>query len=130
MYYLAVAESRKGALSEFASKVSAMYHVTLFVLWSLLAILQPVDAGDARGCPLAANVSSLADSIPASALPCPDGLELKYLLLGTGTQNYTCLSGDEGQTPESAGAIGEWISLFSRLLESTQQNRSAGHYDL
>ena len=32
IYYLAVAKLRKGALSEFASKKSAMYYVTLFVL--------------------------------------------------------------------------------------------------
>ena len=87
----------------------------LFVLWTLLAIMQPAYAGDASGCPLAANVSSLVNLIPASTLPCPDGLELKYLLLGIGTQNYTCLSEDEGATPENAGAIGEWICIhFSR----------------
>lgn len=92
-----------------------MHYATLFVLWWLPAIMQPADAGSTGGCPLAANVSSLIKSIPAGTLPCPDGLELRYVLLGIGTQNYTCLSGDEDDTPENAGAIGEWTSLhFSK----------------
>ena len=94
-------------LREMTSKVSVMHRATLFKLQSLLAILQQVNVGEVPGCSLAGNISSLTDSISTSSLPCPDDLELGHPLLGTGTLNYTCLSGDEGDTSQNAGAIGE-----------------------
>ena len=58
-------------------------------------------------CP-AGDLSRLAELMPLSALPPPDGSrELKYVLLGVGTQNYTCASGDESAVPGTTGAVGK-----------------------
>lgn len=44
--------------------------------------------------------------MPANTLPAPTGLELKYVLLGVGTQNYTCLAGDVSNVPDTTRATG------------------------
>ena len=39
-------------------------------------------------------------------LPPPSaGLQVKHVVIGRGTQNYTCSAGNKGATPESAGAV-------------------------
>lgn len=54
------------------------------------------------------DLSTLAELMPESALPPPDSSrELKYVLLGVGTQNYTCASGDESAVPGTTGAVGK-----------------------
>lgn len=53
-----------------------------------------------------ANLSELAKRMPQSALPVPSG-QLKYVVLGLGTQNYTCLGGNESDVPGTIGAVGE-----------------------
>lgn len=55
----------------------------------------------------ASNLDKLAKLMPQSALPAPEGLELKYVLLGLGTQNYTCTTGDENAAPGTTGAYGK-----------------------
>ena len=55
----------------------------------------------------ASNLDRLAKLMPKSALPAPDGLQLKYVLLGIGTQNYTCATGDENAAPGTTGAKGK-----------------------
>lgn len=55
----------------------------------------------------ASNLDKLAKLMPTSALPAPEGLKLKYVLLGIGTQNYTCTSGDENAAPGTTGASGK-----------------------
>lgn len=53
------------------------------------------------------SLSKLAKLFPQSALPPPsDTQELKYVLLGIGTQNYTCGS-DETAAPGTTGALGK-----------------------
>lgn len=52
------------------------------------------------------KLAKLQALMPTSALPAPDGLQLKYVLLGIGTQNYTCLTGDENAAPGTTGATG------------------------
>jgi hypothetical protein len=54
----------------------------------------------------ASDLSRLAKLMPTSSLPAPEG-ELKYVLLGVGTQNYTCLSGDPNAAPGTTGATGK-----------------------
>lgn len=54
------------------------------------------------------GMSSLAKKMPANSLPAPDGLELKYVLLGVGTQNYTCLTGNPADAPDTTGATGKF----------------------
>jgi hypothetical protein len=53
------------------------------------------------------NLAKLQALMPKSALPAPDALQLKYVLLGIGTQNYTCLTGDENAAPGTTGATGK-----------------------
>lgn len=55
----------------------------------------------------ASNLDKLAKLMPKSALPAPDGLQLKYVVLGIGTQNYTCATGDENAVPGTTGATGK-----------------------
>lgn len=55
------------------------------------------------------NCSNINATLPLDKtdpkLPAPsDGLSLKYVVLGRGTQNYTCAC-DEGSKPEAVGAL-------------------------
>jgi hypothetical protein len=52
------------------------------------------------------NLDKLVKLMPKSALPAPDGLQLKYVVVGIGTQNYTCASDDENVAPGTTGATG------------------------
>jgi hypothetical protein len=51
------------------------------------------------------DLSQLAKLMPTSALPSPSG-QLKYVVLGIGTQNYTCTSGNPDAAPGTTGALG------------------------
>jgi hypothetical protein len=56
----------------------------------------------------ASNLDKLAKLFPQSTLPYPDAsLDLKYVVLGIGTQNYTCTSGDPNAVPGTTGAFGK-----------------------
>jgi hypothetical protein len=57
----------------------------------------------------AANLSRLASLVPQSSLPVPTS-QLKYVVLGVGTQNYTCTSDDVNQAPSTTGAMGKYVS--------------------
>jgi hypothetical protein len=50
-------------------------------------------------------LNKLASLMPQSSLATPAG-QLKYVVLGLGTQNYTCAGGDELATPGTTGATG------------------------
>ena len=52
------------------------------------------------------DLNRLAKLMPQSALAAPNG-QLKYVVLGLGTQNYTCASGIAHDAPSAAGAVGE-----------------------
>lgn len=55
----------------------------------------------------ASDLSNLAKLMPTrSGLPAPDG-DLKYVVLGMGTQNYTCLTGKPDAAPGTTGATGK-----------------------
>lgn len=56
--------------------------------------------------PRPASLNNLAKKMPQNSMTAPTGLELKYVLLGVGTQNYTCLTGDQAVAPETTGATG------------------------
>ncbi|KAF2439310.1 hypothetical protein P171DRAFT_120590 [Karstenula rhodostoma CBS 690.94] len=64
--------------------------------------------------PRATSLSNLAKKIPANTLPVPTG-ELKYVLLGVGTQNYTCLTGNATDAPDTTGATAKLYDLGTRL---------------
>ncbi|KAF2643684.1 hypothetical protein P280DRAFT_214664 [Massarina eburnea CBS 473.64] len=63
----------------------------------------------------ATNLNTLAGILPQSDLPKPDGLELKYVLLGIGTQNYTCTTGNATAAPGTTGAVAKLYDLGTRL---------------
>ncbi|RAR15474.1 hypothetical protein DDE83_001115 [Stemphylium lycopersici] len=56
----------------------------------------------------------LASMMPHSSLATPAG-QLKYVVLGLGTQNYTCASGDELAAPGTTGATATLYDVGSRL---------------
>lgn len=64
--------------------------------------------------PPTTNLDSLAARYPKSDLPPPDGLQLKYVLLGVGTQNYTCGS-NETAPPGTTGAVAKLYDIGTRL---------------
>ena len=54
----------------------------------------------------ARSLNNLAKFFPQSARQAPVDLDLKYVVLGIGTQNYTCGS-DESAAPGTTGAFGK-----------------------
>jgi len=53
-------------------------------------------------------LTNLAALLPRGTLPTPpSNKELKYVALGLGTQNYTCLTGNQTAAPGTTGALGE-----------------------
>ncbi|KAJ8107872.1 hypothetical protein OPT61_g8569 [Boeremia exigua] len=77
----------------------------------------------------AGDLSMLAELMPESMLPPPgSSRELKYVLLGVGTQNYTCASGDESSAPGTTGAPSSTIlapssAAITRLSGSSAASR-------
>ena len=55
----------------------------------------------------AQNLDKLAKLFPQSKLAGPENLELKYVVLGIGTQNYTCGGSDDSVAPGTTGAFGK-----------------------
>lgn len=53
------------------------------------------------------NLQKLMAIMPKSGLPTPDGLQLKFVGLGIGTQNYTCTTGVPTAEPGTTGAVGK-----------------------
>jgi hypothetical protein len=83
------------------------------VLFTLAVLTSSADVLLKNAYVPAKDLNNLAKLMPPSSLPSPDGLALKYVLLGIGTQNYTCTTGDENETPNANGAVGEKTSLIS-----------------
>ena len=68
----------------------------------------------------ARNLNKLAKLFPQSALQGPGDLDLKYVVLGIGTQNYTCGS-DESAAPGTTGAFGKNpLNLTGKELTTTK----------
>ncbi|KAL2830591.1 hypothetical protein BDW59DRAFT_18886 [Aspergillus cavernicola] len=68
---------------------------------------------------------SLGDSIalPQSTLPAPsEGLALKSLTLGRGTQNYTCATNANTTTPEAIGATATLFDISCLAALATDTN--------
>jgi hypothetical protein len=70
------------------------------------------------------NLDSLAKLMPYGALAPPTS-RLKYVVLGLGTQNYTC---DALEAPSSAGAIGMSIQCSIRHSSLTSMSYSVRHW--
>lgn len=74
------------------------------------------------------GLSNLAKMMPANTLPAPTGLELKYVLLGMGTQNYTCTPGNDTAAPGTTGAVGKF--WFLRSVRLRANSLTAKLYDI
>ena len=90
-----------------------MLSPTLFSVVSALVVLTgsvaalPRPSQEAAPYTPAHDLSKLAKLFPQSALPSPTAdLELKYVALGVGTQNYTCGS-NKTAAPGTTGALGK-----------------------
>ena len=68
---------------------------------------QPPQPGKPHTYTPAKNLDKLASLFPKSNLTSPGDLALKYVVLGIGTQNYTCASPEESVTPGTTGAFGK-----------------------
>lgn len=77
-----------------------------FSLAAALTLATAALAAPAPG-PLVARQASLSNvKMPSNTLPAPaSGSFLKYLVLGVGTQNYTCANGDAATVPAAVGAV-------------------------
>jgi hypothetical protein len=87
----------------FASVSTALSAIALFTA-STHALPRPGKQSDTYTP--AKDLSKLAKLMPTSALPVPDG-PLKYVVLGIGTQNYTCSTGNPDAAPGTTGALGK-----------------------
>lgn len=103
-------------LNQFAIPVNMLFStLSTALLLAGSANAVPWPAQQAATYTPARDLSRLAPLFPQSALPAPNE-ELKYVLLGIGTQNYTCTTGDENAAPGTTGALGQ--SLFYPGLRS------------
>ncbi|KAH3938656.1 hypothetical protein HBH98_242930 [Parastagonospora nodorum] len=64
------------------------------------------------------DLNRLAKLMPQSALAAPNG-QLKYVVLGLGTQNYTCASGIAHDAPSAAGAVATLYDIGSKLSKDS-----------
>ncbi|KAL6704987.1 hypothetical protein ACN47E_007390 [Coniothyrium glycines] len=60
------------------------------------------------------RLDKVAKLFPQSALPAPEG-HLKYVLLGVGTQNYTCATSDDTTVPGTTGAVAVLYDIGTKL---------------
>jgi hypothetical protein len=94
---------------------------TLSAIMSVLGLLaSSVNALPAKKAQIytpASNLDKLAKLMPKSALPAPDGLQLKYVVLGIGTQNYTCATDDENAAPGTTGATGTFFPHLHQIFK-------------
>lgn len=66
--------------------------------------------------PRSPTVDALLAKMPQNTLPAPSpDLKLKYVLLGIGTQNYTCLTGNETAPPDTTGAVAKLYDIGTKL---------------
>ncbi|KAF2682944.1 hypothetical protein K458DRAFT_390220 [Lentithecium fluviatile CBS 122367] len=66
--------------------------------------------------PRATGLDALASKMPQSTLPAPTAdLKLKYVLLGLGTQNYTCTAGNDSAVPFQPGAVAKLYDIGTQL---------------
>jgi hypothetical protein len=69
--------------------------------------------------PRATTLDTLAAKMPQNTLPAPTGLKLKYVLLGIGTQNYTCLTGNATAAPDTTGAVAKLYDIGTQLSKDS-----------
>lgn len=86
----------------FSTIAAAFFYAT-----SAYAAALPQAPGKPHSYTPAKNLDNLAKLFPQSALTSPDGMTLKYVVLGIGTQNYTCANASA--VPGTTGAVGEFF---------------------
>ncbi|RMZ67699.1 malate dehydrogenase [Pyrenophora seminiperda CCB06] len=63
----------------------------------------------------AGNLENLSKLFPESDLTSPSDLDLKYVVLGIGTQNYTCANDDAETVPGTTGAYATLYDIGTSL---------------
>lgn len=76
--------------------------IHIFAFLAGLTIALPAE----RTIMQAIDMDELASYMSESDLATPYGLRLKYVLLGVGTQNYTCAAEHDDTAPGTTGATG------------------------
>jgi hypothetical protein len=79
--------------------------LTVFSILSTLANPPCVSSREARVPTNGAN--KLVKVMPVSALPSPRDFTLEHVILGIGTQNITCMDGDEDEMTGTSGVFGK-----------------------
>jgi hypothetical protein len=95
----------------------------LCAVYMLIFLINSSNASPREAYVIPQELDELASLMPISPLPTPDGLDLKYVVLGIGTQNYTCTGVDEDSIPASIGAVGK-SAPNKRLSAAMQRNAS------
>lgn len=78
--------------------------------------LPPGKPGPVKKYTPAKDLGKLAKIMPLNGLPAPDG-ELKYVVLGLGTQNYTCVTDNENDAPGTTGATATLYDIGTALKD-------------
>jgi hypothetical protein len=97
----------------FSTITAAFFYATS----AYAAALPPPPPGNPHTYTPAKNLDNLAKLFPQSNLTSPVDMALKYVVLGIGTQNYTCASPDANVVPGTTGAFGKVVP--SRRNNST-----------
>lgn len=93
-----------------------MFSSTFTTASLFLSVLAPTISGAPTwGAPKGGSSLSKL-KMPSSTLPTPlESTELKYVVLGIGTQNYTCASSDASAIPAGNGAIATLYDIGTSL---------------
>ena len=81
---------------------------------------RPCYNNETRKEPLTSCPLDPAPSLPESVLP-PTSLTLRYVLLGRGTQNYTCTNANS--TPVAAGALATLYDVSCQFTDSKSRTK-------
>ncbi|KAA8621981.1 repeatdomain containing protein [Pyrenophora tritici-repentis] len=95
-----------------------MQLLAVFMLFSALAVITSASSPSPKPYVPAQDLEELAKLMPANALPSPSGLKLKFVVLGVGTQNYTCASGTESDAPSTSGALARLYDIGTGLKDN------------
>ncbi|EMD70231.1 hypothetical protein GGP41_000367 [Bipolaris sorokiniana] len=92
----------------FSTIAAAFFYAT-----SAYAAALPPAPGKPHNYTPAKNLNNLAKLFPKSDLTSPDGMALKYVVLGIGTQNYTCVNASA--VPGTTGAFATLYDIGTKL---------------
>ncbi|KAF2748355.1 hypothetical protein M011DRAFT_457689 [Sporormia fimetaria CBS 119925] len=92
-----------------------VFSVAAMALSTLMPSVGAVPTGQLEARYTMPNLKRLQSMMPKSGLAPPTGMNLKFVGLGIGTQNYTCLTNNQTAVPDTTGAIAKLYDLGKRL---------------